>query len=252
MTGAAVAIHSARAEAIRDHVRKLPKWRDCGMEHAHAAVKLMAGAASVAVVSMTKDPERWPEFWDAAKPLQDAIVAQDGKPAGFVKPANVALFGLLAHAYGIALGHAVKVSRGTRILDYRGLEIVERTIVCDSDIQGEENLSAFRYFFERSDRHQPRMAERGFRFETREVLVATEEEEPLLLLADYAAGLAHSAHIESPGRIPLPIDHEAAKALLEDLSGSGKLVVVSKPFDVDYAQVFGDALAAASSQSTRQ
>jgi hypothetical protein len=234
-----------------DRVRQLPKWRDCVKGEAEAAVQILATAASVAVVSMTKDAEHWPEFWEAAKPLQKAIVAQDGKPAGFVRPANVALFALLVHVYGIALGHAVKVSRRTKILDYRGLEFVERTIVCDTDIQGEENLSAFKSFFEKSDRHQPRMAELGFRFETRDVIVTSEEEEPLLLLPDYAAGIAHSAHIENPGRIPFPVAHKESKALLQRLDESGKLVVLAKAFDVEYAEVFGDVLATASNQCVR-
>jgi hypothetical protein len=251
MTAAAVAIETSNTESVRSRVRQLPKWRDCTPDEAEAALQLLAHSASVAVVSTTKDVERWPEFWDAAKPLHEAIVAQDGRPAGFIKPSNVALFALLAHAYGIALGHAVRVSRGTRILDYRGLELVERTIVCDTDIQGEENLSAFESFFQKSDQHQPRMAELGFRFETRDVIVTTEEDEPLLLLADYAAGIAHSAHIANPGKLPLPIPHDDAKVLLQRLDKSGKLVVLAKPFDVEYAEIFGDALNAAANQRAR-
>jgi hypothetical protein len=150
MTAAAVAIHTTSADSMRDRVRLLPKWRDCTLGEAETAVHILTTAASIAVVSMTKDAEHWPEFWEAAKPLHEAIVALGDKPAGFIKPANVVLFALLAHGYGIALGHALKVSHGTGILDYRGLELVERTIVCDTDIQGEENLSTFESFFEKS------------------------------------------------------------------------------------------------------
>jgi hypothetical protein len=195
---------------------------------------------------MTKDVQHWPQFWADAKSLQEAIVAQDGTPAGFIKPANVALFALLVEVYGIATGHAVKVSRGIQILDYRGLELVERTIVCDTDIQGDENISAFKSFWDRSDIQQPGMAELGFRFVTSDVLIRTEEQEPLLLLADYAAGIAHSAHIENPGLLPLPLAHKDAKDLLAELQKSGKLVVIAKPFDVKYADIFGEALEAAS------
>lgn len=252
MTAAAVAVSTSDAASLRDQVRQLPKWRDCSHSEAQAAVDHMRSrAASIAVVSMTKDPRRWPEFWVAAKPLQDAIVAQDRRPAGFVKPSNVALFAILAHAYGIAIGHALKVSRGIQIVDYRGVELIERTIICDTDIQGEENLSAFKSFFEHSGEHHPRMAELGFRFETRDVIVTTEQDEPLLLLADYAAGIAHSAHIEKPGRIPLPIAHEPAKVLMRELDKSGKLVVLDKAFDVDYAEVFGEAHSIASEQRAR-
>ena len=251
MTAAAVAVHATETSALRERVRRLPKWRVCTKSEADLAVQHLATTASVAVVSMTKDPARWPAFWDSAKPLHDAIVAQDRRPAGFVRPANIALFALLVHAYGIATGHAVKVSRGVQVLDYRGLEIVEWTIVCDTDIQGDENLSAFRLFFEKSDTHQPRTAELGFRFTTREVIVTTEEQEPLLLLADYAAGIAHSAHIQNPGRISFPVAHKEAKDLMQRLNQSGKLVVLDKPFDVEYAEVFGDLLAAVSDQGAR-
>ena len=76
--------------------------------------------------------------------------------------------------------------------------------------------------------------------------MATDQEEAQLRLADYAAGLTHSAHIENPGRIPMPIAHDRAKALLQRLDNSGRLVVQAKPFDVEYAEVFGSAYAAAS------
>ena len=143
----------------------------------------------------------------------------------------------------MATGHAVKVSRGVQILDIQGLELVERTIVCDSDIQGDENIAAFKSFWEAGDQHQPATATLGFRFVTRDVIVGTEQQEPLLLLADYAAGISHSAYIKSPGRLRLPVEHEEAKILLHALQGSGKLVVLEKVFDIPYAEVFGEALA---------
>jgi hypothetical protein len=246
MTTAAVAVATADTAMLRELARPLPKWRDCTLANAEMVVRLLTeNAASVAVASLTKDPQQWPRFWSAAKPLHEAIVAQDRKPAGFIKPANVVLFALLAHVYGIATGHAIRTNRGSRLLDYHGLEIVDRTIVCDTDLQGDENISVFKSFWKRSDSHHPRMAEAGFRFVTSDVIVATEQEEPLLMLADYAAGLAHSALIEDPGRLPLPVPHAEAKPLLEQLQQTGKLVLIDKPFDIQYLEVFGDALMAA-------
>ena len=77
---------------------------------------------------------------------------------------------------------------------------------------------------------------------------STEQQEPLLSLADYAAGIAHSALIRNPGRIQLPIAHEPSKRLLSTLDTSGKLVVVTKPFDLKYEDMFSDALAEATRQ----
>ena len=147
---------------------------------------------------MTKEPEAWNRFWKAAKPLQDAIVAQDRVPAGFIKPANVALFSLMGQAFALALAQAIKIARTTGLLDFRGKELIERTIVCDSDIQGDENIAVFKSFWERSDQNQPLMEKLGVRFITRSVNVMTEQDEPLLLLSDYAAGIAHSAFILPP------------------------------------------------------
>jgi len=109
----------------------------------------------------------------------------------------------------------------------------------------------FKNFWARSDEDQPQIERAGFRFITREVIVTTEQAEPLLLLADFVAGIAHSALIEAPGRLRLPVSHESSKRLLHILHDSGKLVVSSKPFALEYQDVFGDALAEAARQNER-
>lgn len=246
ITAAAIAVPSAAVETLRLRVGGWPKWRKCGVNDAIQAIELLKEAASsVAVASITKDTESWRRFWESAKPLQDAIVRQDRTPPGFAKPGNVVRFAVLGESFAMALGHAVRIAHSPSLLDYCFREIIERTIVCDSDIQGDENVSVFKEFWTRSDDHQPRTAEAGFRVITREVVVTTEQEEPLLLLADFAAGIAHSALIEKPGRLPLPVPHEQSKELLRALSDSGKLVLSSKPFALEYEEIFGEALAEA-------
>ncbi len=243
MTAAAVAVATADVDSVRGCLNGLPKWRDCRHDDAKRVVQLLRDrAASVSVVTMTKEPVAWQQFWLAAKPLQDAIVAQDRSSAGFVKPANAVLFAILGFAFALALGHGVKIARRSRLLDFLCREIIERTIVCDSDIQGDENISVFKSFWKHSDRHQPRTKGLGLSFVTRDVIVTTEQAEPLLLLPDYVAGIAHSAFIQDPGRLPLPVAHEPSKELLEELDRSGKLVVLLKPFDLRYEEMFGEEL----------
>lgn len=246
VTAAAVAIPTADLDSLRATFDGWPKWRDCALEDAESMVaNLNRHASAVAIASITKEPDAWGLFWESAKPLHEAIVRQDRTPAGFIKPANAVRFAVLGEAFAMALGHAVRISSRSGIVDYRSRELIERTIVCDTDIQGDENISVFKNFWEQSDLHQPRIEKLGFRFVTRDVMVMTEQQEPLLLLADYAAGIAHSALIRNPGRIPLPIAHEPSKKLLSNLDSSGKLVVLTKPFDLKYEDMFGDALAEA-------
>ena len=243
ITAAAVAVESQRAPAVRLLIgEKLPKWRDCTPKDAKAVAEvLIRETAAVCAVTVHKDTEAWRKFWGDAEPLQKAIVAQDRRAPGFAKPANVVTYWLFGYASALAIAHAVKLGPRNRILDYRGYEAIERTIVCDSDVKGDENIEVFKSLWERHDGSQPRMEQLGLRFYTRDVFVTTEEAEPLLLWADYLAGLVHTAFITDPGRISLPLSLDEAKHLLGRINDSGKLVLHSTEFDLVYSEVFGEA-----------
>lgn len=250
MTAAAVVVRAREADDVRALASALPKWRDTDESAANRAIELLAKhAVAVGVSSMTKDSPAWHAFFVDAKPLQAAIVTQDRSPAGFVKPSNVATFALLGHAYAFATAHAIKIDRETHIVDIFGRDLIERTIVCDTDIKGEENLEAFRALWSKSDEHQPAMKSLGLRLLTKEVLVAAEEDEPLIRLADLAAGLAHCSLIANPGTIRMPLAHATAKRLMDRLRMIGKLLIDSKPFDITYQEIFGEAFLKAAAES---
>lgn len=242
VTAAAVVFPSAEVERIVTQLSvPLPKWRACTYDDASAAIDLLiAEGVSVGIFSVNKDTKAWKKFLVDSKPLHSAIVLQDRRPAGFVKPSNVLAFMLIGGACAIAAGHALKITPKNRITDYRGKALIERTVICDSDIGGEENLQVFRSFWERHDGSHPLIEKAGFRIVTRDVRVTTEQQEPLLLLADYAAGIAHAAWLTNPGRIRLPLSNEKAKELLAALNKSGKLAMETRDFDLTYQEVFGN------------
>jgi hypothetical protein len=251
VTAAAIVFPSDRVATIANQMpQHLPKWQACSEHDAANAVDLLIEeAVSVGIFSLNKDTDAWRKFWKDAEPLQTAIVKQDRRPAGFIKPANVMAFSLIGGACAVATGHALRVGPKTRIIDYRGRDLIERTIVCDSDIGGTENVEVFRGLWERSDGAQPRLEQAGFKLLTREVRVTTEQQEPLLLLADYAAGISHAALITDPGRIRLPLGNGHAKELLGSLYDSGKLALHSGNFDLKYEDAFGDAVALAKART---
>ena len=243
MTAAAVAVATTELDSFRQKVHLLPKWSECTYAQAKTAIHLLrARAASVSIVTMTEESEAWKRFCKITKLLQEEIVRQHRHPAGFVKPANVTRFALLRDASALAIAHAVKISRSINLLDFQCRELIEQTIVCDSDIQGDENISVFKSFWQISDQHQQNRHKLGLHFFTRDVQVATEQQEPLLLMADYAAGIGHSAFTPNPGRLPFPVAHEFAKEQLKELHKSGKLVSSARPFDINGEEVFSDAL----------
>jgi len=243
VTAAAIAVETQRVPTVRSLIVENPlKWRDSTSRDAEAVAELLIHeAAAVSAVTVQKDTEAWRKFWLDSRPLQKAIVAQDRQPAGFARPANVVTYWLFSYAFALATAHAIKIGPRNRILDYRGREAIERTIVCDSDVKGDENIDVFKSLWERHDGSQPRMEQLGLRFYTRDVLVTTEDEEPLLLWADYLAGLVQTAFITDPGRIPLPLSLDEAKHLLGRIKDSGKLVLHSREFELVYGEIFGEA-----------
>ncbi|MGI9046693.1 MAG: hypothetical protein ACR2FI_07885, partial [Burkholderiales bacterium] len=74
------------------------------------------------------------------------------------KAANVMAFSLIAGACAVATGHALRIGSKNRIIDYRWKDLIECTIVCDSDIGGEENLQVFHSLWERSYGAHPLLA----------------------------------------------------------------------------------------------
>jgi hypothetical protein len=142
------------------------------------------------------------------------------------------------------------LSRQLPVQDYRGRDLIERTIVSDSDIAGDETIEVYRDLWNRADGSQPRLEAAGFRFTTAEVRVTTEQAEPLLLLADYAAGIAHAALIDDPGAIRLPLQPAEARALLSRMHACGKLAIINSAFESTYAEIFGPELMRAAEQLT--
>lgn len=250
MTSAAVAIELEHADELRTVVSgRFKKWGASTLSDARDMVDLLCSStAAVSVCSFRKAQPQWDEFWAAAKPLHDAIVKQDRQAAGFVKPANAALFAVFNIAFTIATAHAVYRSKRSTIRDPKGLKVYEQTLIYDSDLQGAENTDVCSYLWSESDANQLRVNQLGISIRTCSVSVSTEHDELLLLLADFAAGIGHSAHVSNPGRISFPVCNSDSRELLAKLEASGKVAVVDRPFDFRYEEMFGDAHAAALAQ----
>ncbi len=250
MTSAAVAIEASAADELRTRVaRRFKKWGQSSASDSAEMVELICNSvAAVAICSFVKTEPGWTEFWEAAKPVHNAIVKEDRRAAGFVKPANAALFVVFNFAFTIAMAQAVAKCRTLTAKDSRGLNLYDRTVVIDSDLKGEENQDVFRYLWSESDNNQLRVNQLGMSLRTRSVIVSTEEDEPLLLLADFAAGLGQSANVQNPGRLPFPVGQTESQDLLAKLVACGKGAVIDQSFRFRYEEMFGDAHAAAVEQ----
>jgi hypothetical protein len=211
----------------------------CTLSDAETVVDLLASrAVSVGIFSVNKDTVAWRQFAEDEKTLQRAFVAQATPLAGWAKASNLLTFYLLSGACAIAIGHGL-TNAPPGIVDINGLQMIDCSVVCDSDISGKENIEVFQSFWDQ--RHAPisRLATLGFKVTNEAARVATEQEEPLLLLPDYAAGIAHASLLPSPGRLSLPLTHGQANELIAHLKQIGKITIENTEFDISYDEIFG-------------
>jgi|GEM_PF-4049108 len=242
ITSAAVAIDSRIADDLRTSVAgRFGKWRSSNSEDVADMVSLICDcAAGVAIQSIVKAEPAWGTFWNDAVPLLNAIVAEDRKAAGFAKPANIVTFMLFNTALMRSLAIAIASGRFNYEQSDGVFRVFERAIVCDSDIQGAENIATFEGMWRHFDAYHPRVASTGTRLITRSVSVTTEEAEPLLLLADFAAGIGQCAFSEDASDKSFPIDRKTAQLAIDRLNSCGAAGVTSEPFGLNYASIFGD------------
>lgn len=211
--------HRATAAAVvvatsdLGHVRaSLPqggrKWAQTDFARASEMVDAMIRhALAVGAFSVNKRTPAWEKYWVDSLDLENLLRRQDGKAAGFLRAPNFLRFHLMGGAASVAFGHAHwRTSAKPRVLDYRGRALLENDVVFDNDIQGSENEDMLETML---GMPTPRSEQQfGFTLRRRMSLV-TEQQEPLLLLADFAAGIVHAALLPEAGKF-LPLTQEQA------------------------------------------
>lgn len=206
------------------------KWVDTTPAEAEGQFEFLLERCVAAVVfRVEKTMPAWSDFWDRADQYHAEMARVARRKVGFVKAGTLLRYWLFGEASARVMGDSVRLTGRPRVLTHRGLGSVESTVICDSDIQGSENIDVFQWLFERLDeRPDPLLASFGLHPHVRECRLETEEAEPLLYLADYLAGLYQSCPDE-----------------LEDLSeavrANEKVAVVDYRFDIAYESIFGSS-----------
>ncbi len=241
--GGAVAIDSTQLNGLRLEMHGLPKWGSCDYDTAEHVVDILESQAiAVAIVSIDRDTDSWRRFEQDALVFHEAIIKTSRKIAGWAKPTNLLKFILLSSACAAATGHALGSDRRKRIVSANGLQLIETNVICDQEVEGQENLDVFTSFWSDQKIPKRRLAAAGFEMITESVVVTTDIAEPALLLADYVAGLGLAATLDSVGRLPLPLSQDLAVKLLNRLKARGKLIAQDQSFDISYDDIFKDVM----------
>jgi hypothetical protein len=118
------------------------------------------------------------------------------------------------------------------------LGIVEVNIICDSDIQGSDNIDAFKSCWKQFEKSQKKTNSLGLRMILKDLKIETEQNEPLLSIADYIAGICNSLFGAGKISAPAGLSLDNAKAELDKIKDSEKIVVIGNKFDLNYKDIF--------------
>lgn len=204
------------------------KWVAASPAEVNSQIQFLLRACTAAVVfRVKKTAPAWADFWSKSDSYHSQMAKLSQRTVGFVKAGTLLKYWLFGEASGRVMGDSVRLTGRPRVLTVHGLGSVEPIVICDSDIQGQENTEIFRWLFEQLDeRPQPLLASFGIHHYVREARLATEQSEPLLYLADYLAGLYQSCP-PSLRQLAIDVEHEE------------KVTLVDYSFDIAYESIFG-------------
>lgn len=252
LTAAAVALSTTELPEIRERLPSPIKWKDITQPAAEQFIELLANhSTAIGVASVELDTPAWHKALLDEQDLHSAIATESRAPAGWAKLPVLLKYDLLMRANLRTLAQLLIGQREKLHWDSRGLAAIECEIVTDEEISGEENISVFKEFWSEERVPNEALSALGFRVRHPTVTLTTEQDEPLLVLPDIVAGLAHSAHMPNPGRIPMPLPHKLASDLLNPLKARQLLAIDCFDFDTDYDLVFGETMAEARTRKKR-
>lgn len=225
------------------HIRKSiptnhPKWRDAEDRDIEPILRLLLRESlSVVATTIRKSAPVWDTFWADAERTNAKTAPLSGRTMSFVKAATLIKFALFGDSASKTTAHGIKIGTVPRINPKRFLHIKE-SLVFDNEIQGKDNVEAFMDIWDQRNKSQPLTALMKIRWEIVDVKLSTEQEEPLLLLADYAAGIAHAVHSTTDVLSAGKISREAATAAHATLISSVKYADFVEDFDLQYLNIF--------------
>ena len=131
----------------------------------------------------------------------------------------------------VKIGAIVRAGRRAKEL------VINDSLIFDDEINGKHNIDAFMDLWKVRNAYQPLTNSIGIKWNVKEVILRSENDEPLLQLPDYVAGIAHFIHSKSNTLSASQVSEAVARKAHSRLSNSSKFVETSREFDLDFATI---------------
>lgn len=240
LTVASICLPSGSAKRIRSLIPAgFPKWRNSDDDCVALVTNLLLKETwSIAAGSFDKRDTRWSRFWSDSREVHAKTALLAGGPISFLKAGTLIKMLLLGQASTLTMAHAVKVGTLPHITDRKGRLNISETVIFDNEIQGEENREALIGAWRSMNEHQPGINALGIFHEATTLTLTSEQSEPLLLLADYVAGIVHALNSEANTIAESAISRQATIEAHGRLRASAKFHEFKVHFPDSYFEIF--------------
>lgn len=240
ITVAAVYLPSGALKSIRKRLpANFPKWRNAtDADLRYMTDLIFREAVSISVASVDKTTQDWTEFWEDAADVHAKVSSIERGPVSFLKAATMIKLIVFSYAAASALGHAVVSGAIQKGLSAKDKILVEEAVVIDNEIQGDDNRDALVSIWRSINSHQPLSNSIGLQRTAKTLQLASEQTEPLLLMADYVAGAFHSKASRANTLSMSSITPEQVTSALAKFNNSGKLTNFGAAVKLKYFDVY--------------
>jgi hypothetical protein len=217
----------------------MPKWRDVDDHDVDWMVGLiLKESLSIWATSFDKTTEGWRMFWEDSRDVHARTAALGDGSISFLKAATLIKFLLFSQATVFALRHSIAIRTMPMIRDRLGRLNVSASVILDNEIQGEDNHDAFAEIWQAMNEHQPKLNSLGVVHKVTTVTLATESQEPLLLLPDYVAGILQAVNSTADTLVKSRVSALAANRAFERLKAASKFCEFPGFMPKSYFEIF--------------
>ncbi|MBK7654770.1 MAG: hypothetical protein IPJ18_06150 [Betaproteobacteria bacterium] len=242
VTVAGVCLPTGALSQLRRRIPSgFPKWRNATDKHVLHLVSLMCEESlGIVAYSIDKREPWWVNFWKDASHVHSKAANLSGASIGILKAGTLLKFLLFGESATLSLAHSIRSGALPPIRSRGGTLHISHALVFDSDLQGAENIDSFADTWRASNANRPLTASLGIEYKATTMQITTEQEEPLLLMPDYIAGLIHAKNSDSD---TLKFSHVTASAVTSALAlvtKSGRFVEFDAPSAITYTDIYPD------------
>ncbi|TXF99207.1 hypothetical protein [Massilia arenae] len=237
ITAAAVCLPSGELNNIRKLLHSdLPKWRDASDSEVRLVSDIVVREAlGIGVFSIGKSDEKWDQFWEDGESANSDLLGK----ASAVKAAFQIKCQMFVTSTSYAFISAVNAENilGSSNRPYK--IATNETLIFDKEIDGDYNIDVFNGIWRRMNERKQDTELHGVRRNIDEVLFTTEQEDRLLMLPDYVAGIAQAALSQANVLARSQVTAQCVQSVQQRLKQAPHYILKSEQFSLTHSDIFG-------------